>query len=125
MALNDELSLEASESIPADETAAEAVRCAGPCDRSVHKAATVDVAAGASVGEWDDPKPHVGITGVDGGSPVVEHWCVKCAKVEFGVEESARSARVEKAREYITPSNVASVLLGFALALLLASMFII
>lgn len=114
-----------SESIPADELAEDSVRCDGYCDRQVHESATVDVAVGARVGEWSDPKPHVGISGIGEGSPVVEQWCVSCADDRFGVEESAYQTRMERATRYITPTTVTAFLLGVMLTLVLSSYFII
>lgn len=114
-----------SESIPSDELAEDSVRCKGFCDRQVHESATVDVAVGARVGEWQNPKPHVGISAIEGDTPVIEQWCTSCAKEQFGIEKSAYQTRMEQVTRYITPHTVAAFFFGVILTLVLSSYFII
>jgi hypothetical protein len=94
---------------------ADTVECDGFCEREVFAEATVDVVAGATIGEWDDPDPHVGVTGVDGGAPEVQQWCLSCAEDWFGVHKSATEQRLETVTRYVTPATVAAFLLGLTL----------
>jgi len=110
------------EALPDESGVTDSTRCDGYCDREIHEAATVDVVAGAVVGEWDDPEPHVGVSGVEGERPEIEQWCVSCASQEFDVNRSAHEKRVETAKRYITASNLASFFLGVTLVSLFVLM---
>lgn len=108
--LRDELS---EEPLAREADAAETVACERPvCDRTVFEGATVDVAVGAVVGQWTDPEPHVGVTGVESDEPELETWCLSCATERFDVERSAHEKRMERASHYITASNLAAFCLG-------------
>lgn len=112
--------------MPGEGEATDTITCESPyCDREVYEAATVDVVAGAIVGEWDDPEPHVGVSGVDSDSPVIEKWCVTCAEEEFGIGKSAYEKRVEQVKRYITARTVAAFALGVALTLIVSSMMMV
>jgi hypothetical protein len=106
------------EPTPDEADIADTVECEGFCEREVFEEATVDVVAGATLGEWTDPKPHVGVTGVDGGDPAVQQWCLSCAEDWFGVHKSATEQRMETVRRYVTPATVAAFLLGVTLVVL-------
>lgn len=123
--MSDELTQAAEEALPDDGRATETVRCGGFCDRDVHKAATVDVVVGATVGTFDSPTPHIGVAGVGSGGPEVQQWCVTCATSEFDIEASAHDSRVPDVSRYITARTVAAFALGVALALLLASVMVV
>lgn len=92
------------------------------CEREVFEAATVDVVAGAVIGEWDDPEHHVGVTGTGSPEPEVEQWCLSCATERFGIKDSAHGVRSETVRRYITASNLASFFLGVTLVSLFVLM---
>lgn len=109
----------ADEPLAREADAAETVTCDRPvCDREVFEAATVDVVAGAVIGEWTDPEPHLGVTGTNSPDPQIEKWCLSCATDRFDIESSAHDARSERVKRYVTASNVASFFLGVTLVAL-------
>ncbi len=118
--------LASEEALPGEDASTATIRCESPyCDREVYEAATVDVVVGATVGEWSDPRPHVGVTGTDSASPVVEQWCLTCAEQEFGIETSAHEKRVEQVSQYVTMRTVSAFLTGIVIALLVSSVLLV
>jgi len=101
--------------VPDDGEVADTTTCDGYCGDEVYTDATVDVVAGAKIGEYATPEKHVGIAGVAGGYPETEQWCVTCAHDKFGIKESAKEKRVAQAKRYITSKTVAAFCLGFGL----------
>ncbi|AWB26504.1 hypothetical protein [Halococcoides cellulosivorans] len=92
------------------------VQCESPyCEEHVPESATVDVAVGATVGEWTDPVAHIGVTGVDGPTPTVERWCQTCANHQFGVETGAGQHRLERTKQYLTAATAGAFSLGVVL----------
>lgn len=113
----------AEQPTPAAEQTQETTTCDGFCSQTVFEAATVDVVAGAVVGEWNDPEHHVGVTGVETHEPEVETWCTTCANEAFGIQKSASEKRIEQTKQYVTASNVTSFLLGVTLVMLVVLLF--
>lgn len=107
---------ELEQPLPREAEATETVVCDGLCDREVYEETTVDVVAGAVIGSWGRPTRHYGVSGTDGGDPVVEKWCLSCAQQKFGVAQSAHQERLEKARGYLSPRTLAAFLSGLTLA---------
>lgn len=111
--------------VPDEDMIAETIVCQGYCDDEVLIDATVDVVAGATIGEWSTPQPHVGVTGIESDLPDVQKWCVSCANSRFQVRQSARDHRVEQASRYLTPAVVAAFVIGASLALLVSILIMI
>ena len=117
--------LEADEALPKDAEVGDVVRCAGICDRDIHKGATADVVVGASIGEYEDPKPHVGVTGIDGGMPEHQQWCAGCVEEEFGIEFTSNNERLQSVTQYVTAKTVSAFALGVVLTYLVSSLLIV
>lgn len=109
---------ETREPLPAEAAVSDTVTCEGYCEDEVFDVATVDVVAGAIVGEWTDPEPHLGVAGVESDAPETQQWCVSCAEERFGIGRSARDKRMETVTRYVTAHTVTAFALGVVLTLL-------
>jgi len=118
------LAAEATEPLAREKQHADTTVCERDvCDREVFSGATVDVVVGAQIGEWADPTPHIGITGVADGSPVSEQWCLSCASDLFEIEKSANEARQERTKPYLNHRTVTAFVLGVLIPTLLYLLF--
>jgi len=101
------------------------IECDGVCGRTVYEAATIDVVAGEVIGRWRDPEYHVGVTGTDARSPVHERYCLQCAETAgFDITKPAGERAVSETNTYLTPSNLASALVGGTAVALLFLLFV-
>lgn len=80
--------------------------------------ATIDVAAGAKIGEWPSPEHHVGVAPTNGIEVNHQQWCMTCAQEQFGIQNPAGGRRASGGWKYLTASNVAAFLLGVSIVIL-------
>lgn len=100
------------------------VECNGFCGDRVPESETVDVVAGAVVGEWTDPVPHIGIRGINAQRATTEQWCTGCSASVFGIESPAERYRDSLGKRYLTPRVIAALMAGLFLGLVVSIMFV-
>lgn len=94
------------------------------CSGEHTEAERVPVVGGETIGQFPEPEPHVGVTGINDDMPETELWCPNRYEAEFGVDlregqqvgKNFDWALAQVVASYINAQTVSAFVLGVTMA---------